>query len=151
MPRVAKSQRMSLLAELAQAKEEKASEQLRMARSRLDEAQAQLDSLQEYRSNSLSKQHAGSAINSVNKAFVLTANLNFIAQIDQAIAQQEQVVEKVREQFQRVLMGWVELREKQKTLENLAERARRDEQAAKDKKEEQRQVDDFISAKYRRG
>jgi flagellar export protein FliJ len=147
VPKPLKSQRMNLLAELAQTKEDKASEQLKAAREILDREVAQLEGLQDYRRNSIANKGGSS---NVSNAFLLTANQHFLAQIQGAIEEQEAVVGQARKNFERVLAIWVELREKHKTLLNLARQAHDNEEAAREKKLEQRQMDDFIAAKYRR-
>ena len=142
-----KIKRMALLVQLAQNNEDERSKHLKQARESMDAAQTQLLSLQEYKENylvNLRDKMSGAA-----NAYNLTSYQQFVAQLAEAISQQERVVEQSKMFFEKVRSLWLHAREKRLSLERLRDTAKLEYQQQRDKKEEARILDDFVATKYR--
>lgn len=142
-----KIKRMTLLVQLAQNNENERSKHLKQTRESMDAAQAQLASLQEYKENYL--QSLRGKMSGAANAYNLTSYQQFVAQLAEAIAQQERVAEQSKLLFEKVRSLWVHAREKRLSLERLRDAAKREYQQQRDKKEESRILDDFVATKYR--
>lgn len=142
---------MSLLVRLATTEENKQSGYLAQTREALDGANAQLESLKEYQASYLhaSTPNAGPARAGPSNSFALSSYHRFIAQLDDAILQQESVVKHAEVNFERVKASWVLAREKRKSLERLRDQTEQQIVSIQNKKEEARILDDYVANKYR--
>ena len=142
-----KIKRMTLLVQLAQNNEDERSKHLRQARASVSEAQTQLANLQEYRAGYL--ENIREKMSGASNPYNLTSYQQFVAQLAEAISQQERVLEQSQVFFEKIKKVWVHAREKRLSLERLRDDARRQYEQQRDKKEEARILDDFVANKYR--
>ncbi len=142
-----KSQRLTLVLNLARQKEESAMDALRKARRYLDDQEQQLTGLEQYQ-----QQYIQSYRESMRMQVAihqLQSYQGFIEQLGKAISHQQQVVEVARQQFDRERSAWVECREKRKGLADLVERYQQEEAQAMEKREAKRIEDDLNSRRSR--
>lgn len=138
---------MSLLVQLAQNNEDERSKHLRQAREAMDDAKAQLANLQEYRASYL--ENLRGKMSGTSNPYNLTSYQQFVAQLADAITQQEHVVEQNQAFFDKIKNLWIHAREKRLSLERLRDDAKRQYEQQREKKEEARILDDFVANKYR--
>lgn len=142
-----KSQRLSVVLDLANRKEELALDSLTKTRRYFDQQQAQLDSLTAYEAQSM--QDLKSRMMSVHDVSRLMASQDFIQQISQAIHQQSKVNESAKKEHSLALKEWMACHQKTKSMSDLIKRYRIQEQYLADKKIEKQIEDEFISRRYR--
>ena len=147
MAELTKIKRMTLLVQLAQNNENERSKHLRQAREAMDDAKAQLINLQEYRASYL--ENLRGKMSGASNPYNLTSYQQFVAQVADAITQQERVVEQNQVFFDKIKSLWIHAREKRLSLERLRDDAKRQYEQQKEKKEEARILDDFVANKYR--
>jgi flagellar export protein FliJ len=147
MSDLTKIKRMGLLVQLAKNNEDERSKHLKQAREALDGARAQLVNLQEYKSNYL--QNLRGKMSGAANPYNLSSYQQFVAQLADAISEQEKVVKQSEVFFAKVRDVWVHAREKRLSLERLRDEAVRQYEQQRDKKEEARILDDFVASKYR--
>lgn len=138
---------MTLLVQLAKNNEDERSKHLRQARESMDEAKAQLTNLKEYRANYLENLRV--KMSGASNPYTLTSYQQFVAQLADAITQQERVVDQNQIFFDKIKSLWVHAREKRLSLERLRDEAKRQFEQLREKKEEARILDDFVANKYR--
>ena len=120
MAKQKKSDRFQLVLELAERKEQSAMDVLTKARAYLDQQLGQQTMLSNYRSqyvNDLKDRMSG-----ISSVAQLVSNQGFIRQLDQAIEQQESVVEHARVSYEKALDEWRALHEKSKGIKDLLNR-----------------------------
>ncbi|MFV1873223.1 MAG: flagellar export protein FliJ [Oleiphilus sp.] len=142
-----KSERLSVVLELALRNENKALDELNKKRRYRDQQLEQVESLKHYQGQYLSDMKQG--VSQVNNAQSLQANLQFLSQIDAAINQQSGVLDIAENEFQQALKVWTELHQKRKGMADLIEKYQKQEVSAADKKEQQQIESDFLARKYR--
>lgn len=147
MAELNKIKRMTLLVQLAKNNEDERSKHLRQARESMDEAKAQLTNLKEYRANYLENLRV--KMSGASNPYTLTSYQQFVAQLADAITQQERVVDQNQIFFDKIKSLWVHAREKRLSLERLRDEAKRQFEQLREKKEEARILDDFVANKYR--
>lgn len=138
-----KSQRLALVHELAERESEKATKSLAQARQYLDQQQQQLNSLNEYLQAYAADLRA-SSIGTVSITRLQTAQ-QFMSQINQAISQQELVIQHAKVQFEQAKKVWLSCRDKAKNLQDLVKKTREEEIQTALKKEEKQIQDDLQS------
>ncbi|TNC81973.1 MAG: flagellar export protein FliJ [Oleiphilus sp.] len=143
MPMPKKSERLRLVFELAERKEQTAKEQLSKAKAYLDQQLQQQNMLASYRVQYLADLKA--RMSGVASVAQLVSNQNFIRQLDQAIEQQTAVVENARSGFERFRAEWQALHEKSKGMSDLLARTLKEEQLAREKRLEKQIEDDFLT------
>jgi len=136
-----KSKRLKLVCDLAARKEQQALDHLRQARRALDLQQKQLDDLKNYHQQYL---------HSMKMAFQGQVDIQriqvfqgFVAQIQAAIEQQQTVVARAQQLFERSSAVWQSCHQKRKSYEDLVSRYRQQEVSATEKILEKRIEDDF--------
>lgn len=147
MAELNKIKRMTLLVQLAKNNEDERSKHLRQARESMDETKAQLTNLKEYRANYLENLRV--KMSGASNPYTLTSYQQFVAQLADAITQQERVVDQNQIFFDKIKSLWVHAREKRLSLERLRDEAKRQFEQLREKKEEARILDDFVANKYR--
>ncbi len=148
MARSSKSQKLKLVAGLADKALAKASERLQAAGAYRDQQEEQLRNLQTYRKQYLDNMRE--TLQGQNNAYRLTSYQKFILQLAEAISQQESIFHLALKQYELERQKWLSAREKHKSMLRLAEQTFALEQAEALKKEESRQMDDFIASRSRR-
>ena len=138
-----KVKRFEMLVELAQDELDKAQETFIAVRQQLESSQEQLDSLQDYHTNHLSKIHNEKEVTmaqlQTTQAFIDNVNKAILSQKDQ-ITQLTQVLEKAQE-------TWIEKRARHQSLKNIHLKLKRDERVQLDK-QEQKMLDELASQQF---
>jgi flagellar protein FliJ len=148
MATASKSQRLMLVSGLAETALAKASDRLRAANAHKDQQDEQLLNLKNYRDQYIETMRV--TLHGQNNAYRLTSYQKFILQLADAISQQENICKLAGEQCEAERRNWIAAREKHKSMLRLAEQTLAKEQAEALKKEEARQMDDFIASRTRR-
>lgn len=138
-----RSTRLLTVLELEQRKEDAAREALSRSHGYLDQQKKQLESLETYRQQYLQTMKA--QMSQVSSVGQLQTFQGFVNQLDQALAQQQQVLAHAQAEYDRVKDIWRIQHEKTKGIKDLYERIKNEEQLARDKKEEKRLEDDFLT------
>lgn len=142
-----KSQRIALVLELEQRKEQAEMEALRQARLYLDQQTAQLSNLQSYHEQYLQSLKA-SMQGAVNLG-QLQSYQGFIDQVASAMEQQQLVVEHAQVAFDRAKHAWQLIHEKCRNLKELVQRYHNQERLAKEKQEERQLEDDMLVRRFK--
>lgn len=142
-----KSERLKLVLDLAQRKEQAALDILTKKKRYRDEQLGQLTNLKHYHAQYLAdmKKQTGQ----VHDALSLQTNLRFLNQIDQAIVQQEGVVGIAEREYRLALNNWTQLHQKRKGMGDLVTQYQGEEQQARDKKEQQQIESDLLARRFR--
>ena len=148
MATASKSQRLMLVSGLAETALAKASDRLRAANAYKDQQDEQLLNLKNYRDQYIETMRV--SLHGQSNAYRLTSYQKFILQLADAIAQQENICKLAGDQCEAERQKWLAAREKHKSMLRLAEQTLAKEQAEALKKEEARQMDDFIASRTRR-
>ncbi len=147
MATIKRSERMKVLINIQQDREQQALEQLAEGQKLHQAQQAQLQNLQSYRQEYLDKMQA------FNQQHTSVANLMefraFISKLDAAIETQQQTVEQCRMQMQQLQKAWEEQYIKRKSLTKVGENALKEELKIIEKQEQKEQ--DARAARYARG
>ena len=141
MAKVKKSQRLVLVLDMAQRKEESARDALSKAKMYFDQQQGQLNMLSEYRGQYLSDLKA--SMSGPTTVSALQRSQGFIDQLNSAIEQQDLVVKHAQVQFDGARDQWLQCREKAKGLADLIDRLKLEEAAQAEKQEAKRLEDDL--------
>lgn len=142
MAKQAKSERLGLVHDMAERKENAAREALAKAKAYLDQQVAQRESLDQYQAQYLEELKQSMYGNSSVSG--LMRSQSFINQLNTAIEQQELVVQHATANFEQARKVWLECREKSKGLSDLITKYRQQELAALDKQEAKRLEDDLL-------
>lgn len=138
-----KVKRFEMLVELAQDELDKAQETFIAVRQQLESSQEQLDSLQDYHTNHLSKIH--------NEKEVTTAQLQttqaFIDKVNKAILSQKDQITQLTHVLEKAQETWIEKRARHQSLKNIHLKLKRDERAKLDK-QEQKMLDELASQQF---
>lgn len=138
-----KSDRLRLVFDLAERKEQAAKERLAKAKNYLEQQLNQQNMLASYREQYLLELKG--RMQGVASVAQLMSNQNFIRQLDQAIEQQASVVENARSAFERYRDEWRTLHEKSKGIHDLLDRTLKEEQWQQEKRLEKQMEDDFLT------
>jgi flagellar FliJ protein len=142
-----KSERLKVVLEQAERKEQLALEKLTGSRKYLDAQLSQLQGLRGYHQQYLDDMKRNmSGVQDVNH---LQSNLKFMAQIDVAIKQQQSVIGVAQKEYDKVLALWTELHQKKKGMSDLIVRYKNDELLINEKKEQKQIEDDLLSRRAR--
>lgn len=147
MAGIKRSQRMKVVLDQAERNEQAALEQMTASLRYLDEQKAQIASLKDYHTQYMADMKHGEG--SVLSVAQLQSNLHFVNQIDAAIQQQQLVVDQAQKSFNIAKEKWSILHQKTKGLVELIGRYKDEEQALADK-QEQKQLEDALQARYAR-
>lgn len=138
-----KVKRFEMLVELAQDELDKAQETFVAVRQQLESSQEQLDSLQDYHTNHLSKIH--------NEIEVTTAQLQttqaFIDKVNKAILSQKDQITQLTQVLEKAQETWIEKRARHQSLKNIHLKLKRDERVQLDK-QEQKMLDELASQQF---
>ncbi|MBD3612294.1 MAG: flagellar export protein FliJ [Hydrogenovibrio crunogenus] len=138
-----KVKRFEMLVELAQDELDKAQETFIAVRQQLESSQEQLDSLQDYHTNHLSKIH--------NEKEVTTAQLQttqaFIDNVNKAILSQKDQITQLTHVLEKAQETWIEKRARHQSLKNIHLKLKRDERVKLDK-QEQKMLDELASQQF---
>lgn len=132
---MSKSQRLMPLAKLAKDEEHSAARVMSECRQRLDAQRARLDDLRAYRRDYDNKLQATGRTGM--EAGALQRYRAFLAKLDEVIALQEQVVERVQEEHDQKWGAWSQARARHKSLEKAVAHHRSLEAARQERREQQ--------------
>lgn len=141
-----RSSRMAIVLNLAQKEEENAAQSLNIARQQLLSEQEQLQQLDDYRNQYLADYSVSSAPRNAQQ---LINYSSFIQRIDQLKLEQSQKVERVERVVVKAQTVWQQLYQKRKSIADLIERYKVEEQLAIDKKL-QKEIDDLTTQRFSR-
>lgn len=137
-----KSQRLDTVRHMAQEDERKAIEAFGASSQNMQMQQKQLDDLLQYRNEYQNK------LMSMGKTGITAERLRqqqrFIAQIDQAIVQQEQAVQNATMQMNSQKQVWLDKRTRTQALDKVVERYT-EEEASQDSRRDQKNNDEMAS------
>ena len=126
-----RSSRMAIVLNLAQKEEENAAQSLNIARQQLLSEQEQLQQLDDYRNQYLADYSVSSAPRNAQQ---LINYSSFIQRIDQLKLERSQKVERAERVVVKAQTVWQQLYQKRKSIADLIERYKVEEQLAIDKK-----------------
>ncbi|MGN0921460.1 MAG: flagellar export protein FliJ [Cellvibrio sp.] len=141
-----RSSRMAIVLNLAQKEEENAAQSLNIARQQLLIEQEQLQQLDDYRNQYLADYSVSSAPRNAQQ---LINYSSFIQRIDQLKLEQSQKVERAERVVVKAQTVWQQLYQKRKSIADLIERYKVEEQLAIDKKL-QKEIDDLTTQRFSR-
>lgn len=142
-----RSQKLQPVVELARQETEKQVIQLAQANQQHNQAQKQLDDLRQYRQEYLQRfRQNDPLVMPARKALELR---NFLMQLDQAIALQEEQVKQFLVQATQQQQQWIKARSKQLAMQTLLERYQQAE-IQQQQRQEQRLNDEFSVQQWRR-
>lgn len=141
-----RSSRMAIVLNLAQKEEENAAQSLNIARQQLLSEQEQLQQLDDYRNQYLADYSVSSAPRNAQQ---LINYSSFIQRIDQLKLEQSQKVERAERVVVKAQTVWQQLYQKRKSIADLIERYKVEEQLAIDKKL-QKEIDDLTTQRFSR-
>lgn len=129
-----RSQRLQIVLQLAQQKEEAAQQELLQAQTRLQQEQDKLVQLQQYQSEYLDnlKAQTGRQMS----AMQYQAMTQFINRLSVAISEQRRQVQLVGIALERVQAKWRQLYQKRQKMGDLIERCKKDEAREQDQREQ---------------
>lgn len=137
-----KSQRMQVLVDLSQRKEEEVAKALAKDQARLQHDQQKLQELVDYAAQYDEQR------NLLGLSPYLTTNYqHFVTRLQQAIKQQEQQVKRSQQQVNMALKRWQDARAKTKGMDWLKEKSIHEEVAFADK-QEQKQIDELSNRAF---
>ncbi len=138
-----RSERLKVVCDLAARKEQQALNHLQQARHALELQRQQLLDLQSYREqySARMKQSLSGRI----EVQQIQVYQSFIGQIETAITQQENVVARAEQLFQRSSAVWQQCHQKMKAYADLVQRYRKEEQLLAEKRMEKQLDDDFTT------
>lgn len=137
-----KSERMQVLVDISQRKEEEVAKLLAKDQARLQQDQQKLQELKEY-ADQYDQQR-----NLLGLSPYLTTNYqHFVERLQQAIQQQAMQVKRSQQQVNMSLKRWQDARAKTKGMDWLKDKSVQEEVAAADK-QEQKQIDEFASRMF---
>lgn len=142
-----RSKKLQPVVALARQETEQAVTKLAQANRLLHQEQLQLHDLQNYRQEYLQRfRGADPLVMPARKAIELR---NFLAQLDQAIALQEQQVKQFLSQVMQHQQLWVKANSKQHAMQSLLERYQQEENQ-RQQRQEQRMSDEYSAQLWRR-
>jgi len=142
-----RSKKLQPVVELARQETEQAVTKLAQVNRLLHQEQQQLHDLQNYRQEYLLRfRGADPLVMPARKAIELR---NFLAQLDQAIALQEQQVKQFLTQATQQQQHWIKARSKQHAMQALLERYQQEE-TQRQERQEQRLSDEYSAQLWRR-
>ncbi len=130
-----KSQRLRPLAKLAKDDEHSAARLMSECQRRLDLQRARLDDLRAYRQDYDNKLYTTGR--SGMEAGALQRYKSFLAKLDEAIALQVQVVERIQEEYEQKSSAWSDARARHKSLDKAVAHHRSQEVARQERREQQ--------------
>lgn len=137
-----KSERMQVLVDISQRKEEEVAKLLAKDQARLQQDQQKLQELKEY-ADQYDQQR-----NLLGLSPYLTTNYqHFVERLQQAIQQQAMQVKRSQQQVNMSMKRWQDARAKTKGMDWLKDKSVQEEVAAADK-QEQKQIDEFASRMF---
>ncbi|TPE54699.1 flagellar export protein FliJ [Maribrevibacterium harenarium] len=142
-----KSQRMSLLVDVWQRREDDVAKQLAQDQQRLEADQRKLQELMDYASQYEQERNLLGL-----SPYLATNYQHFVDRVQQAITQQRQQIQRSEQQVNMTRRRWQQARAKTKGMDWLKDKSEREEQAVVDK-QEQKQLDEHAGRLYfsRRG
>jgi len=138
-----KLKRFEMLVELAQDELDKAQETFLAVRQQLESSEEQLDSLQDYHANHLSKIHNDKEITMAQ----LQTTQAFIDNVNKAILSQKEQMAQLTQALEKAQETWVEKRARHQSLKNIYLKLKRDERVRLDK-QEQKMLDELASQQF---
>lgn len=142
-----RSQRLGVVLELEERREQTALDRLNQVRGHWDSQRERLAELQRYQSDYRDQMRESQ--HGVVPVSRLQGWQAFIAQLDSLVGQQEQQVERARAQFERARDAWREAYERRRGMQRHIEYCRRQERQAEDLRE-QKQADEASSQAFMR-
>jgi flagellar export protein FliJ len=142
-----RSQRMGVVHKVAQLDEQRAVDALNAVRAQLQQAQQQLDEFISYRADYLNNAPQQQTQVRVNPRELVNF-VGFVAQLDNVIERQREMVARIDEQYQRAVQVWQQKQRYQQKIGELRDKAFETEQFAMEKKL-QAQIDDASARKLR--
>ena len=139
-----RSKRLQVVLDLAKRKEDEALKALQVAQGSLIAQKQKLQELTQYQRDY--QQSLREAYQTQATAESCATYQHFLAQVGDAIEQQQHVVELAEEQFDKVRKHWLTLHEKQQGMGSLIDRFRDEEDKELDKKE-QKMIDELSQRK----
>lgn len=139
-----RSKRLQVVLDLAKRKEEEALKALQVAQGSLNKQNHKLQELTQYQRDY--QQALRDAYKTHATAESCATYQHFLAQVGDAIEQQQQAVALAEQQFDNVRMHWLTLHEKQQGMGGLIDRFRDEEDRELDKKE-QKMIDELSQRK----
>lgn len=137
-----KSERMQVLVEIAQRKEDEVAKAMAVDRARLNHDQQKLQELKDY-----AEQYEQQR-NLLGLSPYLTTNYqHFVNRLQQAVQQQEQQVKRSEQQVGMAMKRWQNARAKTKGMDWLKEKSINEENVLADK-QEQKQIDEFANRAF---
>ena len=131
---------MAVVHRVAELDEQRAAEVLASLRNQLQQAQRQLQEFIDYRADYLRNAPQYAGVKRVNPRD-LTNFVSFVAQLDDVIERQREVVAGIDEQYQRAIKIWQQKQRYQKKIAEFRDNALESEQVTQEKKL-QAQIDD---------
>jgi flagellar FliJ protein len=138
-----RSERLTIVCDLALRREQQALNHLQQARQALDLQRSQLEDLRQYRAQYLESMKRG--LSGRVDIQQIQVYQSFIRQIETAIAQQEGVVARAEQLFERSSKVWQACHQKLTSYRELVERYRREEQRLAERKQEKQLEDEFTT------
>lgn len=139
-----RSKRLQVVLDLAKRKEDEALKALQVAQSSLASQNQKLSELTQYQRDY--QQSLREAYQTHATADSCATYQHFLAQVGDAIEQQQQTVALAEQQFDQVRIHWLTLHEKQQGMGSLIDRFRDEEDKELDKKE-QKMIDELSQRK----
>ncbi len=135
-----RSQRLTIVLELAQRKEDAALKHLRQAQTQLQQQQEQLDQLIQYQTEYHQQIRQSSQV--ALSASSYQSSQHFLSQLGAAIVQQQSKVEFCQSEFEAYRGQWQQLHQKKKGMDDFIVQCQQVEQAQVDKRE-QKEMDEM--------
>ncbi len=142
---VLRSKRLGVVLNLNRQELDKISEQLAKQQESLQQEQGKLEQLKNYRDDYMESVRALKHTNVQQ----IQSQRSFIERMQLACEQQQNMVAKVNEHCEAIMLLWQQQSQKLKKMEELVERYQREEQALVDK-QEQKLIDDLSTQKASR-
>ncbi len=141
-----RSKRMAIVLQLAERAEQDAAEKLALAREQLGGDEQQLDQLQSYRQDYISRINAKVGAQSVQQ---MLSDRSFVGQLEQAVEAQQHKVRQTQQNYQQHLHLWQQAYHKRSNIEELINRMR-DAESQEAEKRLQKELDELSSLSHQR-
>lgn len=135
-----RSNRMKPVQRVAETRESRAAEYMKTCEQQLQELEQKLKLLTDYRDEYVQ----GCSINQGSRMDVIQLQnfRSFIARIDQAVAQQKQVVDEARGRYEQAHQAWLSSRSRSRAVDKVMDRLQKEEQRT-DERLQQKANDEF--------
>ena len=140
-----RSDRLQVVLDLEKRREEAALNEMQQARAALDAEEKRRDDLQRYLSEYQHQMRQGAS--GTVHASRLQAMHGFVAQLDQAIRQQQQRIDAANRQFQLKREQWQQAWERREGMDRFIRECRLQEQRADDRRE-QKEIDEAANLRF---